>query len=677
MQRNFTRLFFSFIIFWATNPLAMTQTSFSDNFDSYTAGDFLCVSSNKWRTWDNKPGTATDTKIVNDKSASGNNAIKISSTSASGGPTDILLPFGGRYDKGLFILEWKMFIEKGKTGYFNIQGNETPGVLWTLNGYLRDNNVIDLTGSNNARLFTTTYPTDEWFTFSLEINLTSNNWKVLVNGDCQGAFKNTNKFVAGLNLYPTDASSAFYCDDFSFSYNPVAPTIANDVALDNVTWDNIRFSGTEDYFKFRVSNIGEENMLALVLDATFNGAPLALDLSGVELASGESQIITSSQKITLEGGVNTIELSVASVNGNTGDEELCNNFTSLNIEGVTPAVNKAVLIEEATGTWCPWCPRGAVYLDLLSKKYTSTFVPIAVHNNDPMTVTAYDALIRATPGFTGFPSVILNRNTVVDPSASESPFLDRISVPAPAYFVTGAKFDASTRKLDVSITTIFQEDVNTPMWINMILTEDGVKGTGSGYNQANAYAGGAAGPMGGYELLPNPVPASQMVYDHVGRFLTGVQKATDNSLDGPYANGESVVRYFSFTIPQNMNVDKFHLIPVLLSATGFQNAGQSTMAEALSNGYVKADDVLVSESFQAYPNPAQNEFNIDFQVKKTSDVVLELTDITGKVLERKIFSQLNGEYTLPIQTHQWNAGMYMVTIRSNDNIITKKVFVNK
>ena len=677
MQRNFTRLFFSFLIFWATNPLVTAQTSFSDNFDSYTAGDFLCVSSNKWRTWDNKPGTATDTKIVNDKSSSGNNAVKISSTAASGGPTDIILPFGGRYDKGLFILEWKMFIEKGKTGYFNIQGNETPGVLWTLNGYLRDNNVIDLTGSNNARLFTTTYPTDEWFTFSLEINLTSNNWKVLVNGECQGAFKNTNKFVAALNLYPTDASSAFYCDDFSFSYDPVAPTIANDVALDNVTWDNIRFSGTEDYFKFRVSNIGEENMLELVLDATFNGAPLALDLSGVELASGESQIITSTEKITLAGGVNTIELSVSSVNGNTGDEELCNNFTSLSIEGVTPAVNKAVLIEEATGTWCPWCPRGAVYLDLLSKKYDATFVPIAVHNNDPMTVTAYDALVRSTPGFTGFPSVILNRNTVTDPSTSESPFLDRISVPAPAYFVTGAKFDASTRKLDVSVTTIFQEDVNTPMWINMILTEDGVKGTGSGYNQANAYAGGAAGPMGGYEILPNPVPASQMVYDHVGRFLTGVQKAADNSLDGPYANGASAVRYFSFTIPQNMNVDKFHLIPVLLSADGFQNAGQSTMAEALSNGYVKADDVLVSESFQAYPNPAQNEFNIDFQVKKTSDVVLELTDITGKVLERKTFTQLNGDYTLPIQTHQWNAGMYMVTIRTNDNIITKKVFVNK
>src|SRR5690606_11298755 len=178
-----------------------------------------------------------------------------------------------------------------------------------------------LTGSDNARLFTTSYPTDEWFTFGLEINLTSNNWKVLVNGECQGAFKNTNKFIAGLNLYPTDASSAYYCDDFSFSYDPVAPTIQNDVSIDNLSWENISFTGTEDYFKFRVSNIGVENMLELVLDATFNGAPLDLDLTGVELASGESQIITSSEKITLAGGSNSIELSIASVNGIDGDEE--------------------------------------------------------------------------------------------------------------------------------------------------------------------------------------------------------------------------------------------------------------------------------------------------------------------------------------------------------------------
>jgi hypothetical protein len=216
------------------------------------------------------------------------------------------------------------------------------------------------------------------------------------------------------------------------------------------------------------------------------------------------------------------------------------------------------------------------------------------------------------------------------------------------------------------------------MWVNLVLTEDGVKGTGSGYNQANAYAGGAAGPMGGYEILANPVPAASMVYDHVGRFLTGVQKTTENSLDGPYTNGESVVMNFSFTIPQSMNIEKFNIVPVLLSGSGYQNAALSTIEDAYANGFVvSSEDIFVSESFQAYPNPASDEFYVDFQVKKTSDVVIELTDITGKLIQRKAYPQMNGDYTLPIQTHQWAPGMYFVTVRSQDDMITKKIFVSK
>ena len=677
MQRALTKLLFTWCIIMLTNPMVISQTSFSDNFDNYNAGDWLCVSNPKWKTWDNKPGTATDTKISNEKSSSGSNALKIFATNSAGGPADIVLPFGSRYDKGLFIMEWKMYVEKGKNAYFNIQGNETPGVLWALNGFFRDNNTLELTSSNNARLFATTFPNDQWFTFALEINLTANNWKVIVDGECKGAFKNTTKFVAALNLYPTDINCVYFIDDMYYSYNPQAPEIMNDAAIDNIVWNDISFTGTENNFSFRVSNVGIENLLSLEVNAKHNENPINLDLSGVELLSGESQVITSSSKITLLPGKNTIALNVSKVNGLEGDEEACNNTASLVIEGVTPAQNKAVLVEEATGTWCPWCPRGAVFLDLMSKKYKNTYIGIAVHNNDPMAVQAYDALIRSTPGFTGFPSVVINRTNVTDPSTSEQPFLERISVPAPAYFLTGAKFDETTRKLDVSVTTIFQENTTKPLWVNLVLTEDGVRGTGSGYNQANAYAGGGAGPMGGYEILPNPVPAAQMVYDHVGRFITGVQKGADNSLDGNYTIGQQVTKYFSFTIPAGMNINKFHIVPILLNSDGYQNADISTFEEAVANGYVASENIIVSEGFRAYPNPVTDEVFVDFTVRQTSDITLELTDVTGRVIENKTLRQLQGEYTIPVQTSTWTPGIYMIHVRTKDEMISKKIMVTK
>lgn len=676
MRQLFTQSIFIFVFSFLLNP-GFSQVTFSDNFDAYNAGDFLCVVNPKWKTWDNKPGTATDTKIVNTRAASGNNSILISSTSTTGGPTDIILPFGDRYNTGLFTIEWKMYIEKGKTGYFNFQGNTTPGVLWTLNGFLRENNTLDLTGSTNARLFTTTYPSDEWFTFGMEINLTSNNWKVLINGECVGAFKNTNKLLAALNLYPTDASSAFYCDDFSFSYNPNAPEILNDLAVDNISWDNISFTGTEDNFSFSVSNLGLENILELELEATNNGAPVALNLAGVELASGETQTISTAAPITLNAGSNNLKVTVISVNGMAGDEEVCNNSTEFNLEGVTPAVNKGVLVEEATGTWCPWCPRGAVFLDLLSKKYNKRYIPIAVHNNDPMTVAAYDALIRSTPGFSGFPSVVLNRTTVTDPSTSEAPFLQRIAEAAPAYFTTGAKFNPDTRVLDVSVITTFQANNSKPMWINMVLAEDKVKGTGSGYNQANAYAGGGAGPMGGYELLPSPVPAAQMVYDHVGRFITGLTKNNENSVEGTFNEGESVTKSFSFTIPAGMNIDNFQIIPILLSADGYENAAITSYPEAVSNGYVNAENVIVHDAVKAYPNPAQEIVYVDFTVKSTSDVSIELMDITGSLVASKLVTGLQGDYTIPMSTVTLQPGMYLLNVRTQNETVTRKIFVTK
>jgi hypothetical protein len=183
--------------------------------------------------------------------------------------------------------------------------------------------------------------------------------------------------------------------------------------------------------------------------------------------------------------------------------------------------------------------------------------------------------------------------------------------------------------------------------------------------------------MGGYEILPNPVPAAQMVYDHVGRFITGVQKGTDNSLNENYSIGQQVTRYFSFTIPAGMNISKFNIVPILLNADGFQNAAISTFDEAVANGFVSAENIIVTEGVRAYPNPASDEVFVDFTVRKASDIVLELTDVTGKVIESKTLRQLQGDYTIPVQTATWTPGVYLIHIKTNEGMISKKIIVSE
>ena len=52
--------------------------------------------------------------------------------------------------------------------------------------------------------------------------------------------------------------------------------------------------------------------------------------------------------------------------------------------GVFAQPSKMVLIEEATGTWCAWCPKGKVFSEMLLETYNDKLIFIEVHRNDPM-----------------------------------------------------------------------------------------------------------------------------------------------------------------------------------------------------------------------------------------------------------------------------------------------------
>ncbi|MFM2191829.1 MAG: hypothetical protein RLZZ118_786, partial [Bacteroidota bacterium] len=64
--------------------------TFSDNFDTYTVGAALGPQSPNWTTWSGAQGGADDVNVTNTDAHSGSNSIYFSSTSASGGPADII-----------------------------------------------------------------------------------------------------------------------------------------------------------------------------------------------------------------------------------------------------------------------------------------------------------------------------------------------------------------------------------------------------------------------------------------------------------------------------------------------------------------------------------------------------------------------------------------------------------
>ena len=167
---------------------------------------------------------------------------------------------------------------------------------------------------------------------------------------------------------------------------------------------------------------------------------------------------------------------------------------------------KNVLIEESTGTWCTYCPSGIYYIDSLQHEYDNV-ITIAVHNgNDPM---AYEEYANEL-GLTAAPSANIGRryNEKAPIEWFESVAAE-MNQPSKSTVSVETTFDEATRLLTAVVTVTALENLTGDAWrISAVVTEDAVTGPAPYYNQQNIYAT-LYGYMGGYENLPNPIPASR------------------------------------------------------------------------------------------------------------------------------------------------------------------------
>jgi hypothetical protein len=87
------------------------------------------------------------------------------------------------------------------------------------------------------------------------------------------------------------------------------------------------------------------------------------------------------------------------------------------------------------------------------------------------------------------------------------------------------------------------------------------------------------------------------------------------------------------------------------------------------------DYVFVKHSeLKIYPNPATDFVNIDFDLPSRQNVSVEITDIYGKTISSYSFDNKIAESIIvPVNTIE--SGLYFVTLRTRDDLITKKLVV--
>lgn len=659
--------------------LSQAQT-FTDNFDSYTAGSFLGTqSAGAWTTWDNAPGTATDVLVSNADAVSGANSLHFVSTVDGGGPTDVIRSFG-LLNIGQFSLEFNMKVTNGATSYFNLQKTTTNGAA-SLNAYFLEDGTFGF----SETAVSGNYPQGTWFNFRIDINFNTNNWEVFIDDVSQGSFSNASNQIAAIDLYPYDQAapfnSDFFIDDFSTTITPYTlPATNGAVTYASINGGTVVGNSVEPTFKVR--NLGVATITSFDIAATYNGATINQSYSGLSLASLADQTFTMTSMVTLIAGSNPITYTISNVNGAGADGDANDNVGTALIDPVTPAAGKMVLSEEGTGTWCGFCVRGAVYMDKMNDLYDNYWAGLAVHNGDPMVNTEYDASMGAL--ISGYPTALVDREAGIDPADMEPAILTRLQVAPKATLVNGATWDAGTRTLTVSVTATFQASATNSYKMACAISEDDVTGTDAGYNQSNYYANNAYGPMGGYESLPSTVPAAQMVYDHVARDIQPSFAGTNTMFpSSTIASGEVHTLGVSFVLPADWDETKMHIVGMLIDPTGkIDNAGKATIDEAVANGLVGLPTITsnstsdqVDDLFKIFPNPATTNAAVVIQLKSESTVNLRILDMSGKEVAARNYGSLNGASTVNVNTSNFQSGVYMVELTVNNQKMTKRLIV--
>ncbi len=645
---------------------------FDDDIESYTVGSKIAASSPVWNTWSLNNAAAEDVTVVNtdNHTAGGSKSLYFSSTSANGGPQDLVLPFGGVQTTGIFTYSSWFKVPTAKSAYFNFQGGVTIGAnpLYAMDCYMDANGAIRILNGSVTKL-TSTYPQGAWFELKIVANLTINSWTLLINGVSQGSFVSVLNKVSYIDLYPANNVAQFWVDDVHYDVAPFTLPAVNGSL--NAISINSGLAGQTRTPIVVVKNGGAQPITSFDLTFVNNGTPSSQTVTGVNIASLASYNVTL-PSITLVSGAAIYSAEVSNVNGAGVDGDTTDDNNAISLTSVTPASGRMVVGEEGTGTWCQWCPRGAVFMDLMAERYKGYFAGIAVHNgnNDPMRNIAYDAAIGALIG--GYPSALVDRGNDIDPNALEVDFLQRITLAPKATFVNGATYNSATRVLKISLTATMQSAITGNYKVACVLTEDSVSGLTSGYAQVNAYAGGNAGVMGGFELLPNPVPASLMNYNHVGREIIPNFSGFPNAYGSSAPAGQVTTHTFTYTLPATWDPNQIHIVGLLIDPTGrIDNASMTTIPQAVTNGYVLGTEVALGVSqlqqqvdaeVSLFPNPSQNRSNVALNLGKAANVEVSILQMNGAIVAKKTYGKLVGSSLLPIDMSNMNTGMYFVNV---------------
>jgi len=167
--------------------------------------------------------------------------------------------------------------------------------------------------------------------------------------------------------------------------------------------------------------------------------------------------------------------------------------------------------------------------------------------------------------------------------------------------------------------------------------------------------------MGGYEDLPNPVPAADMVYENVARTILGGWNGTEGSIDATVGIGDSIGYTYTVNLDSEWNTDEIEIIGMVINGDGsILNSTKTNLSSEVS---------IVDKSFgtlAVYPNP----FNQTITVENLENA----TQITiSNILGQTVLAIPVTNASMVINTADLEKGIYIITAKNGNKVFTNRI----
>lgn len=183
-----------------------------------------------------------------------------------------------------------------------------------------------------------------------------------------------------------------------------------------------------------------------------------------------------------------------------------------------------------------------------------------------------------------------------------------------------------------------------------------VPGTGGAGNQFLGFIAYANGLIYGTSMNAHRIYAVEPNFVDSVFLIAGT---TNGTLDGPVTTAQ-------FSSPNG-------IYPSITGDTIYVSDFSSGNVRMITPGTVSVCDCDAFESLTFFPNPTDDQLNIQGDLVADATVTIEVFDMTGRVIASDAEAFAGGMMNYQLNTADWMSGVYFVTLSSGGQRVTERV----